>query len=225
MPREQKEINYRLVGKRRSNRASTRATLPINLDLSSNQTDFGYLKELSRNKKYSIRVEALAPGNNRGFGFNKKECRTIYVLAGTLYIRYETKEGNSEETTITDNASFTAEAGVKYSYGSGNTAVTLIIVESGNYLSGWEEILPPEYNMDISIEDSFRQAETRSTNNIPPRRERSLAKLQAEQMAKERALADGTAVSHKVVNPWDALNSKDVSFGSARPRGPGAFNE
>lgn len=189
------------------------------------KTKFGFAKELTSNKKFKVRVETLAPGNNRGFGKNEEDSRVFYVTGGTLYVAKKT-EKEVETLQFPAGSYFVAEPGVEHSYASSGTSeVSILVVETGNYEKGWKSLEAATESDKIemaSFLDNAKKAEQMKT--IPPRRANSKAKEQAIAEERERNKG-GVSGKNKVTNPFDALSDPNLKVTNSRPMGPQGLND
>lgn len=222
-----REINYRLVGKRRSEYTKPKQTVPANMVSEDLKSNFGFSKAIAGNKKYSARVEVLNPGNKTGFGVNEKENRTLYVVSGCCYVTYE-KDGENQVQSVMENESFSVEPGTKHGYASGIAPCTVLVIDGGNYEKNFttlEEPVVSSNNVELSnfIKKSVYASAT--NNRVFKKREKSNAMAGALAIKSEKQGSDTSTGAEKAVSPMQILSDTNYTgFGKAKPMGPNGFN-
>lgn len=185
------------------------------------KTEFGLGKTLEKNKKFSVDLETLAPGSAKPYGANSKEARVLYVVKGTLFIKYE-RDGVVSQQAYTDGAYFVIPAGMPHNYAaSGTTEVSVLCISGGDYNKGFKSL---EEGVVSTKEIEMPSQTPKNTITFQKRdRSNSIAKRQAAEFKKERDKLDGTAGQSKVVSPFDVLADPNYKVQNVKPRGAGGI--
>ena len=222
-----REINYRLVGKRRSEYTKPKQTVPANMVTDELKSSFGFSKSIAENKKYSARVEVMNPGNKTGFGVNEKESRTIYVVSGCCYVTYE-KDGETQVQSVLENESFSVDPGTKHGYASGVAPCTILVIDGGNYEKNWTTLEEPVISsQNVELSNFIKKSVYTSATNKSAykRRETSNALAGVLAIQAEKGPSSTSTGAEKSISPMQILSETNyVGFGKAKPMGPNGFN-
>lgn len=195
-------------------------------DSAKEDNKHGFSSNVFSCESFVQRYVCLYAGNNTGMGVNKKGCRTIRVMAGTLYVTFVNKvktTSDAGEVDVSDVADIVAckegqvtnlPKGTRYSLAASGTAnVELLITETANYQDTWKELGDASVNTPKSV------------TMVPPsssRRPRGESKAlqQAQRLSNKKGNAQVHAQLETVRRTNDNINSSTHIGVNPRPSGP-----
>lgn len=146
-------------------------------------TETGWTIPIFDCESFATRFEYVASSSNAGQIVNQKDDRTIYVVAGTLYVT--TLEDEQPQTVkLLQGASFNVPRGLVYEMATGGSeGAELVISEALLYSLHLEQLTPPARGVDTA--DFIEQA----ASPTPVRREQKVSAVQNQIAAATESVA------------------------------------
>lgn len=205
-------------------------TIPLD---SRVNTPNGISALLFSGEDFVVRSELVASGNASDFGMNECDDRVYVIRNGVLFVRVGQEDGSSKMMQFQSGDVFRAPKGTKYSVAaSGTHDVELLVIETANYDAGWQTI---ETGVAAGLGANVVLSGESPSVDVPRierRRDQTLAKAQAEEIAapRRRKLRMSASTELSAGGNVRATRGSDPNSGTVlgvnpRPMGPGGVGE